>query len=203
MWEDLLGKRVNEIIEASCCRREAHPMLRSEMSENPPKLIPWLCTHGDCDKCGISKILKIKECPALLQCDILVKTQKWKLNLRQGTDKKGDQNTQIELDETILPMSELIDRLIEQLEKNHKHQNQATWLNLMRKIDTKTLPSNEILVFTDFSASPDLRAKMTDNCSADAHAVLDVFVVLHSRRKVTVEKEDMLVSTMVYDCEVW
>ena len=50
---------------------------------------------------------------------------------------------------------------------------------------------------------------MTNNCSSDAHAVLDVFVVfvvLHSRRKVTtIEKEDTLVLTMVvvYDCKVW
>jgi hypothetical protein len=73
----------------------------------------------------------------------------------------------------------------------------------MRRIDTKTLPSNEILVFTDFSASPDLRAKMTNNCSADAHAVLDIFVILHSRRKLSVEKEGAMVSTLVYNCDVW
>jgi hypothetical protein len=153
MWEDMLGKRVNEIIRASCCRAEAHPMLRSEIADDSPKLIPWLCTHGNCDKCGIAKLLKIKECPALSQCDNLVRTQEWKLNLRQGMDKKGNQNTQLELDTTILPMSELIERLVDQLEKNRKHHIEATWLNLMRRIDTKTLPSNEILVFTDFSES--------------------------------------------------
>ncbi len=95
-------------------------MLHSEMAEDPPEVIPWFFTHGNCDKsAGISKILKIKECPALLQCDNLVKTQEWKLNLlHQDTmDKKENQNTKIKLDETILllPMLELIDRLTGQL----------------------------------------------------------------------------------------
>jgi hypothetical protein len=44
---------------------------------------------------------------------------------------------------------------------------------------------------------------MTDKCSAHTHAVLDIFIMLHSRRKVAVEKEGTMVLTMVYDCDVW
>ena len=44
---------------------------------------------------------------------------------------------------------------------------------------------------------------MTNNSSTDARAILDVFVVIHSRRNVTIEKEDTLVFTMMYNCEVW
>jgi hypothetical protein len=46
----------------------------------------------------------------------LVKTQDWKLNLHQGIDKRGNQNTQLKLNTTKLPMSELIERLVDQLE---------------------------------------------------------------------------------------
>jgi hypothetical protein len=58
MWEDKLGKQVNGIIKVSCCHAEAHHMLHFEMAKDSPKLIPWLCMHGNCDKCGITNFSK-------------------------------------------------------------------------------------------------------------------------------------------------
>jgi hypothetical protein len=44
---------------------------------------------------------------------------------------------------------------------------------------------------------------MMDNCSQDAHAVLCIFVVLHSPRDVTVNKEGRDVTVRLNECDVW
>lgn len=57
---------------------------------------------------------------------------------------------------------------------------------MARKRDTKHIPDTEIRVFTDFSASAQLKAIKTDNCSEAGHVVVDIFVVLHSQKEVKV-----------------
>jgi len=50
----------------------------------------------------------------------------------------------------------------------------------------------------------DLSASKTDNCATAHHAVLDSFVVLHSKRVVTVTKKDgTKIDHPIYDCDVW
>jgi hypothetical protein len=66
-----------------------------------------------------------------------------------------------------------------------------------------TLSRNELLIFTDFSATCDLHAAKLDNCSQDAHAVLAIFVVCHSPRFVTVKQEEEDVRHRLNDCDVW
>jgi hypothetical protein len=60
-------------------------------------------------------------------------------------------------------------------------------------IDTKTLEKSHLLVFTYFSASMDLRAGELDNSSVGRHAVFAIYIVLHSKRVVTVDKDGELV----------
>jgi hypothetical protein len=60
-----------------------------------------------------------------------------------------------------------------------------------------------LLFFTDFSASLDLGAAEKDNSSVDRHAVLAIFVVLHSKRAVTVNKDGRMVEHLVYECDIW
>ncbi len=66
-----------------------------------------------------------------------------------------------------------------------------------------TLSRNELLIFTDFSATCDLHAAKLDNCSQDAHAVLAIFVVCHSPRFVTVKQEEEDVRHRLNNCDVW
>jgi hypothetical protein len=72
-----------------------------------------------------------------------------------------------------------------------KHKYATTLLNL------------RLLSFTDFSASLDLGASEKDNSSVDRHAVLAIFVVLHSKRTVTVNKDGKMVEHLVYECDIW
>lgn len=70
-----------------------------------------------------------------------------------------------------------------------RHYNELQWSRIVRNIQIDTLQEDALFVLTDFLATMDLRARQTDTCSQDAHAVLDVFVVLHKRRQVTVTKK--------------
>jgi hypothetical protein len=93
-------------------------------------------------------------------------------------------STQIELSESELPISEVVKRLHLQLEICRTHYGETSWINCHKGIDSADIPVGSAIIFTNFSASLDLRAGETDNSSIDAHAVLDIFVVCHSQRTV-------------------
>ena len=100
LWEDLLGGRTSEMIRATCCKGKDHPTLAWKEIDNSkaPILIPWKCTHTTtCDNCGIEKKLHIADSPILSGCTELIPVKEWWLAPRAGKNKKGEQNTQIEL----------------------------------------------------------------------------------------------------------
>jgi hypothetical protein len=76
-----------------------------------------------------------------------------------------------------------VERFVEQLSKSRKHYNEKDWLRFVRKRDIQSLDDTSLLIFTEFSATMDLRATETDCCSFDSHAVLDIYVVLHSPKR--------------------
>jgi hypothetical protein len=109
-------------------------------------------------------MLQLHQCPVFVDCEISIPVKEWLLAPRAGTNKNGEQKTQIELTENERPLKEVIKRFISQLGKCRKHYNERQWLALMRKIDIRTFVESELLIFTDFSATCDLQAAMTDNC---------------------------------------
>jgi hypothetical protein len=209
MWEDLLAKRPVDLIQATCCPAiEEKTLEYLGTSSSPPRQIPWRCTHfgpdkKKCDECGIDRMLRIKDCKALSECDTVIPVREWTLQPREGKKKNGEPNTQIELSEEKYPMSNVVKKLIEQLETCRKHYKEYSWINLMRRIDTNTFKANELNVYTDFSASLNLRADQAICGATDRHAVLAIFVILHSRRDVTVQKDGKDVSISVNECDVW
>ena len=65
-----------------------------------------------------------------------------------------------------------------------------------------TFNEHRIVIFTDFSATMDLRAKEANNCSEDNHAVLDIFLVFHNARKYTVQdKNGSFQKIQLNDCD--
>jgi hypothetical protein len=69
------------------------------------------------------------------------------------------------------------------------HYNESEWLQNIQKVDVATHSRNELLMFTNFSATCDLHATKLDNCSQDAHAVLAIFAVCHSPCFITVKQD--------------
>lgn len=162
-------------------------MLCSFIGGKPPKHIPWRCTHGTCVDCGVDKLLRVTDCKAYSDCAMEVHVLEWKLAPRAGTNAKGEQNTQIELTESMVPLNTVMQRFSNQLRLCRTHHNEMEWLRNARKVDIDTFKGNELLVvFTDFASTMDLRAAETDNCSQDAHAVMAIFVTLINRRDVHV-----------------
>jgi hypothetical protein len=90
----------------------------------------------------------------------------------------------------LLPLKDVLARLKIQLDQSWTHYNESKWLWNVQKVDVATLSRNELLVFTNFSATSDLHAAKLDNCSQDVHAVLAIFVVYHSPRFITVKQEE-------------
>jgi hypothetical protein len=206
MVENLFCARTTDMIEATCCPCEIQPMLRptaEKEEQQSPKLIPWSCTHGDCDKCGVDRLLQPMLCPALSKCDEVIEVMEWRLAPRQGTNKKGETNTQIELTKAKEPVSVVYSRYIELLKKARRHHTETQWLRITRKLDIDTLSSDELLIFTDFSATMDLRAVTATNSSTNAHAVLAIYVVLHSPRQVSVVEGGVTREMQTHDCDVF
>jgi len=92
----------------------------------------------------------------------------------------------------------------DQLTKCRKHLNELQHIGRMHKIDTCTFRKDTIMVLADFSATCDLRAKATDNCFKNVHAVLCIMIVLHSPRKVMVQNlEGQNIKVRVHECDAW
>jgi hypothetical protein len=79
------------------------------------------------------------------------------------------------------------------------HVFKIEWMNAVRAFDIHNVGQNNIVVMTDFAATLDLKATETVNCSVDAHAFLDNFVVISNRRDVRVQ--DRMLS--MNDCDVF
>ncbi len=211
MWEQRLNGRPIDFIKSSCCPEIEYPDFCVEVGSKPPKMLNWKCHTKDrnekplCSECGSEKQFRASECDALLDCLTEIPVKEWKLAPRT-TDTDGNvTSTQIELSESELPISEVVKRLHLQLEICRTHFGETSWINCHKGIDSADIPVGSAIIFTNFSASLDLRAGETDNSSIDAHAVLDIFVVCHSQRTVDGirNRKGNLESIRVNDCDVW
>ena len=230
MWEEHLSSHAVDFIKLTCCPAVEQPTLRKTNSDDEPipRMVPWKCAHltcegsqckdcdiqkklgrisecpPQCEDCGIEKKCGITKCPALTECVTPIKVMEWKLAPRAGVNKKSEQNTQIELTESVLPIKEVVARFVKQLSIARTHYLDGNWLNFTRRLDTNTFGALDLAIFTDFSATMDLRAAKTDNSSVDNHAVLAIYVVLHSPRDIQIQLEDgTFVTKRVHECDVW
>ena len=174
-----------------------------------PHLLNWKCINSTCSACGIEKKMMVSSCPILNNCHDNIPLLEWNYAPRQGLNKRGRPNTQLELSNVTLPVVEVIKKLIVSLAINRKHQAQYEWRDLMRKIDlTMSNPHTTRVICTDFGATLDLGASEKDNSSVNNHAVIAIFLVSHNWRQVIYkkekeggEKEDD--ATIVNDCDKW
>ena len=193
--------RAGDIIEAVCCRVEEHSDLQFCQTVSAPKLIPYRCTHGTCQDCGIHKRLTILQHPTLKDNPMLVQVHEWDEGTRQGT-KRGRPATQRELTQRVRRLSDILISFRQAINTCIPHYQDILWIRQVMKNDIRTLPDNTLLVFTDFSATLVLRALEAKNSSVDAHAVLDNFVCLYKRRKAKVKEKDKEEEVEIFTCDV-
>jgi hypothetical protein len=166
--------RVSQMVKATCCHKVDEPMLCQEVGKGePPKLLPWICTHGycnqcelfkrgcqgprpadpcthaQCEHCGVDKLLW-KVCPLYQESEVPVKVLVWGEAERQGTDKAGSQNTQVELTEKELPFHEVVRLLNDNLERCRRHYGHEEWMRITKNIDTGWIDRDSLLILLTF-----------------------------------------------------
>ena len=121
------------MVEATCCPKIAQPSLQYGVGSNAktPRLLKWKCVNGECNECGIEKLLDMQSCPILMNTHDIMQCIQWQEAPRQGTDHNGKQNTQLEVTVCFLPVSDIVVLLEESLKDARKH------------IDTKNLESSK------------------------------------------------------------
>eukprot|EP00956_Cyclotella_meneghiniana_P028855 scaffold68305_cov22-Cyclotella_meneghiniana.AAC.1 len=184
------------MVNAVCCVKEERPDIHIDKDKPCPKFIPFRCTHGGpnggkCQNCGIEKKLNILNSLRDLSTDNdedKVEVKVWKDMPRQGTNSKGEQNTQRELADERWTIERLVDEFKMMLEVCVKHCQEIRWIRHIQQTDFTRLPPNTLLIFTDFAASMALRAAEAKNSSVNAHAVNDNFVVVYNKRTVKLKE---------------
>jgi hypothetical protein len=199
-WQRLLGGRVDELVEAVCCPKEAHPKLVCGVGSSAytPSFIKWECAFGTCINCGIETKMRFSECNILKNCDSEVNVMEWVLAPRQGVDKKGRQNTQLELGMRKQKVSEVVSKFKHQLVQTIKHMCEHKWKSHCLKLDmTMSNPLTSRVFCTDFGATLDLSAIEKDNSSVNSHAVVCIFFVLYEWREVKINMSDNKIDKMM------
>ena len=131
--------------------------------------------------CGINRLFPTISCPIWNSCSDEVSVIVWEDAARSG------RKTQLEQVEKQMKVSEAFEKLRDLIKDGRSGFVRGEWSNWQRKLDVKESNKNTRVILTDFSASLDLRARMTDNCSVDNHAVLDIFFCLSNFRQVQLQ----------------
>jgi len=185
-WQNYLNGYAEDFIEATCCAKLAQPSLNHGAGSmvKTPKLLQWDCINSNCDECGVTKKLDILKCPILSECETEIDVLEWVYAKRQGA-KKGKQNTQLEIGHSRQPVKDILQKMAAKLEVARLHQAHYEWRDTMRKIDlTMSDPNKHRIFCTDFGATLDLMGAEIDKSSVNNHAIVDIFFVVHSWRRV-------------------
>jgi hypothetical protein len=171
--------RAVDMIEACCCPRREQTEFKINDNHPAPKLLPVNCGIGKCNWCGFERRFgTIITHEILTRSEILLKVCVWDNAERQGMSKSKKQNTQLELTEKEMAISETVILFKQKIRTCLNHVFKIEWMNAVRAFDIHNVGQNSIVVMTDFAATLDLKATETVNCSVDAHAFLDNFVVI-------------------------
>lgn len=206
--ETLTAARYSNMVRAVCCDEHTYTDLPKGEKGNHLKLTRPECARGDCSHCGARKKLNgiLHELENIEGLPNTVDVNVWKHAPRQGTNDKGEQNSQLELTTTSMTIGTLLDHFRKCLDANIPHYHNIKWTDWAMKYDINSLKEDECLVLTDFGATTNLKATETVNSATDGHLVCCNAVVLSNRRTVKVKKplgdgfeeEDVVVFDVYY-----
>ena len=170
-----------------------------ECDSEAPTMYGWECGNSRCSKCGIDKKLKILQCPSLQALTKKVKVTIWK-----DAPPRNGGRSQKEPCSLKMPYNTFLQFFCDQSVTALKHMVETEWANECMTNKAETFSADEIVVLTDFSATPNLEAIATDNSSESNHMILDIFVVLTNPRMAEVVHEDgPSVKIRTNDCTYW
>ena len=98
-WQAYLSKRGEDLVEISCCSKIIHPYLSYGVgsSARTPKLLQRKCVNKECDRCGVDRKLKMKECRILGECKQIIDVIEWIHTPRQGKKSVHKRHTFLRL----------------------------------------------------------------------------------------------------------
>ena len=205
-WEKLLGGTVEGMVNATCCPRskKEHLCVGVGLSKKEPSFLKWKCVNGECNNCGIEKMLGVRKCELWSKFTADINEFEWVQAVRQGATT-GRQNMQLEVQSRRYEVSEVLKKLEDALAISRKHQGEYEWKGWMRKIDMEMCnPDKHRVICTDFGATLDLSAAEKDNCSVNNHAVIAIYFVLSNWRTVEYKKsEEEYDKAIMNDCDKW
>ena len=115
-------------------------------------------------------------CHPIQSADLTVDCMVW-----YDAPRNGENRTQKEpkLEEGI-PFADMVERFIAHSVVCLKHIVEDRWTKRSLLSNVMEFAPSEMVVLTDFSATPDLQSRIRVTAMEAEHAVLDVFVVVHS-----------------------
>ena len=131
-WQNYVGGTCEDFIESTCCAKMSHPHLAVGVGSTckVPKLLNRSCVLNECHNCGVEKKLMVSTCPILAKDTQVISVMEWVLAERQGVNKTtGKANTQLELGVSTLSVTEVVKKLICQLDICCTHQYEYEWRN--------------------------------------------------------------------------
>ena len=183
------GKTVRGIIKNTCCPAVPDEDLACghEASKRVPSFIPWSCINDAklCQGCLKKQPMRHDICHTYMNNLRTYRCLVW-----TRVEIENSSSMQEELKEKEMTFSELIDFTMKKIKDARIHYVKGRWNQHARDLIMEMLdPKKGVALFTDFAATVNLRAKMTDNSSVDSHALIQVFYKFSNRRIVPYEKK--------------
>jgi len=203
LWHNEMRCLPSRFCGMATCEKKEQQYLRVGDDE-PPKLRDKCCTKSDCANCGfaIKMGLGAPDCTAFTECDELMEVTLWEKAARNGDRFQREPTRHTGADRKTV--AEVYDILVKDVAPVAlEHLGEAQWWHTHVERKVATLGTTELLIYTDFSATPELIAKEVGNCHEAEHCVIDVLVVLDDPRDVEVIKDGESTMKRIYSCTYW
>jgi len=204
LWHDELRCLPSRFCGLATCPKKEMTALQVEGRE-PPKLRDKACTKSQCSSCGFAKKMGLgdPECAAFTGCTELMEVTLWEKAARNGDRFQREPTRHTGAERKTVGEVYLI-LLDEVAPIALEHLGEAQWWH--KHIDRKvaTFSQDELLIYTDFSATPEFIAKEVGNCHEAEHCVIDVIVVLDDPRTIqVVNKDGEITEKRINSCTYW
>jgi len=203
LWHDELRCLPSRFCALATCEKEEQPFLRVG-DNDAPKLRAKCCTESSCPNCGFAKKIGLgdPECTAFKDCLELMEVTLWEKAARNGDRFQREPTRFIGAD--MKTVAEVYSILVNEVGPTAlQHLGEAQWWHTQVERKVASLSTNELLIYTDFSATPELIAKEVGNCHEAEHCVIDILVVLDDPRTVKVVKGEETFEKKIYSCTYW
>ena len=195
-----LSMNARMVIESTCCEAVDHPDLSVGVGSSKlcPKFVPWNCVFqdvdddddigdGSCTNCGLDFIFECDTISEMCGEDFeLYKCSEW-------TERKLKSRTQWELHSHELTFDELAESLNVQMKRARRHWVTYQWSDhALRRIREAIDPDKAMTICTDFAATMNLEATLSDNSAVPMHGVLAIYFCYSGHRCVDIIENEQV-----------